>query len=232
MSSVNSGDSLGTFQWDMLELAGHLRQERLFVNSEQQNLKLLNEKVLSLSSDLAQHAWVTDQQRVNLNRLIVARPDCSPASCCQRANTLEHSHFVDGFKHLRYQSCLTYGEFLCALRKSPKLLASCLVDGDKLMPEGMQTIIQSLSAGLYGSCLLPEDKLFVLKLLRQLMLLQIVPSDNPRKLLHGTCAFSRFYSVFHESLFSAKLFLTGIYGIQSVYFHYWVILVDLGRLRV
>ncbi|XP_011314268.1 GTPase-activating protein and VPS9 domain-containing protein 1 [Fopius arisanus] len=209
MSSVTSVDSLGTFHWDMLELAGHLRQERLFVHSEQQNLQLLNEKVLSLSSDLAQQAWITDQQRVNLNRLIVARPDCSPASCCQRSNTLESSHFVDAFKHLRYQSCLTYGDFLCSLRKSPKLLASCLVEGDKLMPEGMQSIIQSLSGGLYGSCLLPEDKLFVLKLLRHLVLLQIVPSDNPRRLLrHGTCAFSRFYSVFHESLFSAKLFLT------------------------
>lgn len=41
------------------------------------------------------------------------------------------------------------------------------------------------------------------------MVLQIIPSDNPRRLLrHGTCAFSRFYSIFHESLFSAKLFLT------------------------
>ncbi|XP_063984398.1 GTPase-activating protein and VPS9 domain-containing protein 1 [Diachasmimorpha longicaudata] len=209
MSSVNSVDSLGTFQWDMLELAGHLRQERLFVHSEQQTLQLLNEKVLSLSSVLAQQAWITDQQRVNLNHLIVARPDSSPATCCQRSNALENSHFVDGFKHLKYQSCLTYGEFLSTLRKSPKLLATCLVEGDKLMPEGMQNIIQSLSAGLYGSCLLPEDKLFVLKLLRHLMLLQIVPSDNPRRLLrHGTCAFSRFYSVFHESLFSAKLFLT------------------------
>ena len=45
MSSVNSVDSLGTLQWDMVELAGHLRQERLFVNSEQQNLQTLNEKV-------------------------------------------------------------------------------------------------------------------------------------------------------------------------------------------
>ncbi|KAK0172061.1 hypothetical protein PV328_005429 [Microctonus aethiopoides] len=209
MSSINSVDSLGTLQWDMLELAGYLRQERLFVNSEQQNLQTLNEKVLYTSSDLAQLTWVTDQQRVNLNSLIVARPDCTPALCCQRANILENSHFVDAYKHLRYQSCMAYGEFLGALRKSPKLLASCLVEGDKILPDGMQSIIQSLSAGLYGSCLLPEDKLFVLRLLRHLMFLQILPSDNPRRLLrHGTCSFSRFYSVFHESLFSAKLFLT------------------------
>lgn len=45
MSSVNSSDSLGALQWDVLELAGHLRQERLFIYSEQQNLQSLNEKV-------------------------------------------------------------------------------------------------------------------------------------------------------------------------------------------
>ncbi|XP_012287140.1 GTPase-activating protein and VPS9 domain-containing protein 1 isoform X2 [Orussus abietinus] len=209
MSSINSGESIGTLQWDMIELAGHLRQERLFVTSEQQNLRTLNEKVLYISSDLAQQAWVTAQQRVNLNRLIVARPDCTPASCCQRANTLENSHFVDAYKHLRYQTCLAYGEFLGSLRKSTKLLASCLVEGDRVAPEIMQSVIQSLAAGLFGSCLLPEDKILVLRLLQHLMFLQIIPSDNPRRLLrHGTCAFSRFYSVFHESLFSAKLFLT------------------------
>ncbi|XP_011167348.2 GTPase-activating protein and VPS9 domain-containing protein 1 isoform X3 [Solenopsis invicta] len=209
MSSINSIDSHGTLQWDMMELARHLRQERLFVNSEQQNLQTLNERVLYVSSQLAQQAWITAQQRVNLNRLIVARPDCTPASCCLRANALENSHFIDAYKYLRYQACLSYGEFLGALRKSPKLLASCLVEGDKVVPESMQTIVQCLAAGLYGSCILPEDKSLVLQLLRHLMLLQIIPSDNPRRLLrHGTCAFSRFYSIFHESLFSAKLFLT------------------------
>lgn len=45
MSSANSIESLGTLQWDMIELASHLRQERLFVSSEQQNLQILNEKV-------------------------------------------------------------------------------------------------------------------------------------------------------------------------------------------
>ncbi|XP_036138759.1 receptor-mediated endocytosis protein 6 homolog isoform X3 [Monomorium pharaonis] len=209
MSSINSIDSHGTLQWDMMELARHLRQERLFVNSEQQNLQTLNERVLHISSQLAQQAWITAQQRVNLNRLIVARPDCTPASCCLKANALENSHFIDAYKYLRYQACLSYGEFLGALRKSPKLLASCLVEGDRVVPESMQTVVQCLAAGLYGSCILPEDKSLVLQLLRHLMLLQIIPSDNPRRLLrHGTCAFSRFYAIFHESLFSAKLFLT------------------------
>lgn len=45
MSSGNCIKSMGTLQWDMIELASHLRQERLFVSSEQQNLQILNEKV-------------------------------------------------------------------------------------------------------------------------------------------------------------------------------------------
>ncbi|XP_014237256.1 receptor-mediated endocytosis protein 6 homolog isoform X1 [Trichogramma pretiosum] len=209
MSSVNSVESLGTLQWDMIELSGHLRQERLFVNSEQQTLQQLNEKVLSLSSSLAQQAWITAQQRVNLNRLILSKPDCTPQSCCKRSNVLENSQFLNANKLLRYQSCIAYGEFLCLLRTSPKLVASCLVEGDKVVPEMIENVIQSIASGLYGSCLLPEDKILVLKLLRHMILLQVVPSDNPRRVLrHGTSAFSRFYSIFHESLFSAKLFLT------------------------
>jgi hypothetical protein len=36
-------------------------------------------------------------------------------------------------------------------------------------------------AGLFGSSLLPEDKLLALKLLRNLTELQLVPSENPRR---------------------------------------------------
>jgi hypothetical protein len=60
-------------------------------------------QVISGSSRLAQLAWVTAQQRDNLNRLIVAHPDCSPAICCQRANTLDNTVFVDGYKVLGFQ---------------------------------------------------------------------------------------------------------------------------------
>ena len=45
MSSENSVESLGTLQWDIMELANHLRQERLFVTSEQQNLQINKKKV-------------------------------------------------------------------------------------------------------------------------------------------------------------------------------------------
>ncbi|XP_069695345.1 GTPase-activating protein and VPS9 domain-containing protein 1 [Periplaneta americana] len=206
---MDDGLIMNSLQWDIIELAGHLRQERLFVSSEQQHLQGLNEKVITGSSRLAQLAWVTAQQRDNLNRLIVARPDCTPAACCKRANTLDSTVFVDGYKVLGFQECLAYGEFLQTLRTSPQLLASCLVAGDRLLPDMMHGIIHSLMAGLFGSSLLPEDKLLALRLLRYLTELQLVPSENPRRLLRQkSCAFARLYGEFHEGLFSAKLFLT------------------------
>ncbi|XP_066994190.2 GTPase-activating protein and VPS9 domain-containing protein 1 isoform X2 [Anabrus simplex] len=207
---MDNGLIMGPLQWDIMDLAGHLRQERLFVSSEQQHLQSLNTKVICLSSKLAQLAWVTAQQRDNLNRLIVARPDCSPAICCQKANTLDSTVFVDGYKVLGFQECLAYGEFLQSLRTSPQLLASCLVTGDRLLPpERMTGVVHSVYAGLLGSCLLPEDKLLTLRLLRHLTELQLVRSDNPRRLLkQKSCAFARLYNEFHEGLFSAKLFLT------------------------
>lgn len=60
-------------------------------------------QVISGSSKLAQLAWVTAQQRDNLNRLIVAHPDCTPAICCQKANALDHTIFLDGYKVLGFQ---------------------------------------------------------------------------------------------------------------------------------
>lgn len=67
------------------------------------------------------------------------------------------------------------------LRTSPQLLAACLAAGDKLMPEAMPSVINTLYGGLFGSCLLPEDKLLVMRLLRHLTQIQLVPSENPRR---------------------------------------------------
>ncbi|KAL1132013.1 hypothetical protein AAG570_011623 [Ranatra chinensis] len=199
----------GSLLWDLIELAGHLRQERLFVLSEQTHLQELNEKVVTASSELAQVAWVTAQQRVNLNRLILSCPDATPATCCRRARALESTHFVDAHKILGYQNCSSYGELLQTLRDSPRLLAHCLLAGDRLIPDEMPGVVQSLIAGLYASCVLPQDKSIVLQVLSHLITLQLLPSEYPRRLLRqGSCAFSRLYSSFHEGLFSGKLFLT------------------------
>lgn len=195
--------------WSLYDLVSHLRRERLFVSSEQTNLQSLNEKLKYTSTHLAQLAWISSHQRINLNHLILAKIDCLPALNCQRNYTLEKVTFTEATKVLGYQDGLRYGEFLSSLRDSWEMVATALASGDKNFPEAVPDVLHSLYRGLYGSCLLAEDKLLVLKLLQHLTVLQLVPSDNPRRLLrHGTCAFARFYSVFHENLYSAKLFLT------------------------
>ncbi|XP_073993752.1 GTPase activating protein and VPS9 domains 1 isoform X2 [Rhodnius prolixus] len=195
--------------WDIVELATQLRQERLFVNSEQALLQELNEKVLSASSKLAQVAWMTSHQRLNLNKLVLSCPDSSPAICCRKANSLDSTKFIEAQVKLGFQKSTCYGEMLCQLRDSPELVARSLVAGDRCLPEEMPNIVHSLVTGLYTSCVLPKDKNTVLKILSHLISLQLIQSDMPRRLLRqGSCAFSRLYSSFHESLFSAKLYLT------------------------
>ncbi|XP_013931017.1 PREDICTED: GTPase-activating protein and VPS9 domain-containing protein 1, partial [Thamnophis sirtalis] len=54
-----------------------------------------------------------------------------------------------------------------------------------------------------------EDESLLLQVLRYLIEFELKESENPRRLLRkGTCAFSIFFKLFSEGLFSAKLFLT------------------------
>ncbi|KAK6641198.1 hypothetical protein RUM44_012907 [Polyplax serrata] len=194
---------------ELSDLASHLWRERLFITSEQQNLQILNEKMKEISTNLSQLAWISSYQRINLNHLILAKVDCLPALTCQRNYTINNMVFVDACKALGYQEAQAYGEFLTFLLNNVELVAKCLNAGEKLFPNLVPEIVYSLSCSLFGSCLLSKDKIIVLKLLQQLAAIQLVPSDNPRRMLrHGSCSFARFYSLFHENLNSAKLFLT------------------------
>ncbi|XP_071447681.1 GTPase-activating protein and VPS9 domain-containing protein 1 [Hetaerina americana] len=115
-----------SLQWEIVELADHLRNEKLFVASEQQNLRTLNKEVSTASTRLAQHIWILNQQRLNLRRLILSHPDCPPYVCTRRARNLDSTRFIDGHKVLGVQECIRYGDFLLVLRSSPRLLAACL----------------------------------------------------------------------------------------------------------
>lgn len=73
----------------------------------------------------------------------------------------------------------------------------------------MNSIIQTISTGLFGNAINTKDVEMVLKLLRELIEIQIVVSDNPRRLLRAnTSTFARIYHRLNESMFSAKIFLT------------------------
>lgn len=194
---------------EFFELARNLNQERLFVESEKQHLQNLNDRVQKTVEYLFHVAWVAKQQRINLDGLILSKPDSTPSACCQKANMLENIKFVDSYKYLGIHE-FHYGEFIQSLRSNPELIAMCLAVGQKLSPEVMHRVVNIIVDSVYGHCMLHEDEQLVLKVLKHLMEMQLATNDNPRRLLrHGTCAFGRVYKVFNEGLFSAKLFLTG-----------------------
>ncbi|XP_029685525.1 GTPase-activating protein and VPS9 domain-containing protein 1-like isoform X2 [Takifugu rubripes] len=193
---------------DIHTLAHHLKQERLYVASEKQLIQRLNNDVLKTAEKLYQAAWIAKQQRINLDRLILTSAEASPAECCQHAKRLEDTQFVDGYKTLGFQETI-YGEFLARLRENPRLVASCLVAGERLNQEHTHAVIHTVFTSLYGNCIMQEDESFLLQVLRYLVEFELKESDNPRRLLRrGTCAFSILFKLFSEGLYSAKVFLT------------------------
>ncbi|XP_076859082.1 GTPase-activating protein and VPS9 domain-containing protein 1 isoform X1 [Brachyhypopomus gauderio] len=193
---------------DIHTLAHHLKQERLYVASEKQLIQRLNGEVLKTAERLYRAAWIAKQQRINLDRLILTSAEASPAECCQHAKVLEDTQFVDGYKTLGFQESV-YGEFLGRLRENPRLVASCLVAGEKLNQEHTQGVIYTVFTSLYGNCIMQEDESYLLQVLRYLVEFELKESENPRRLLRrGTCAFSILFKLFSEGLYSAKLFLT------------------------
>uniref|UniRef100_A0A3Q2ZWV3 GTPase-activating protein and VPS9 domain-containing protein 1 n=1 Tax=Kryptolebias marmoratus TaxID=37003 RepID=A0A3Q2ZWV3_KRYMA len=193
---------------DIHTLAHHLKQERLYVASEKQLIQRLNNDVLKTAERLYRAAWIAKQQRINLDRLILTSAEASPAECCQHAKMLEDTQFIDGYKTLGFQETI-YGEFLARLRENPRLVASCLVAGERLNQEHTQGVIHNVFTSLYGNCIMQEDESYLLQVLRYLVEFELKESDNPRRLLRrGTCAFSILFKLFSEGLYSAKLFLT------------------------
>uniref|UniRef100_A0AAR2JM88 GTPase-activating protein and VPS9 domain-containing protein 1 n=1 Tax=Pygocentrus nattereri TaxID=42514 RepID=A0AAR2JM88_PYGNA len=193
---------------DIHTLAHHLKQERLYVASEKQLIQRLNGEVLKTAEKLYRAAWIAKQQRINLDRLILTSVEASPAECCQHAKVLEDTQFVDGYKTLGFQESI-YGEFVGRLRENPRLVASCLVAGERLNQEHAQGVIHTVFTSLYGNCIMQEDESYLLQVLRYLIEFELKESENPRRLLRrGTCAFSILFKLFSEGLYSAKLFLT------------------------
>jgi hypothetical protein len=170
MASRRCGGSRGSssgLRHELLDLSHHLRQERLYVQSEKVQLQELNEKVKSTAENLSHTAWLAHRQRENLEHLIFAprgsssSSACLPAIPCLRATLLDQTSFQDAYKHLSHQEMI-YSDFLLALRNKPKILATFLTLADRSGYEKMNSIVSTLFSGLYGSCLLIEDeKLFL-----------------------------------------------------------------------
>ncbi len=195
-------------QQDLLELSRHLKQERLYVSSEREQLQNLNDDVMKTAEQLYHLAWVMRQQKLTLDQLILGEKEATPEVCCRRANNLENVNFVDGYKNLSYHES-KIGDFLKQLRENPRLVALCLVLAEKNNTEVMQKLSRVVVSSLFGNTVMQEDQAMVLQLLKELIELQVSSHENPRRLIRkGSCAFSVIFKLLNESLFAAKLFLT------------------------
>ena len=193
---------------DLLELSRHLKQERLYVSSEREQLQNLNDDVMKTAEQLYHLAWVMRQQKLTLDQLILGDREATPEVCCRRANNLENVNFVDGYKNLSYHES-KIGEFLKHLRENPKLMASCLIVAEKSNMDTMHKLARITMSSLYGNTVMQEDETMVLLLLKELIDHQVSSHENPRRLIRkGSCAFSIIFKLLNESMFAAKLFLT------------------------
>ena len=196
---------------DLVELSRQLKQERLFVSSEREQLQNLNEELSTSAQRLYHLAWITRQQRQNLDQLLRADKEATPQVCCERANDLDAVNFVDGYRHLSYHESKV-GECLKILRESPKLVSACFLAREANGTDGLVKIAQIIMTGLYGNAVMPQDENFVLHILKCLIEQQVAAQDNPRRLLRkGKCSFSIFFKLLNEGLFSSKLFLTAAF---------------------
>jgi hypothetical protein len=195
-------------QHDLVELSRQLKQERLFISSEKEQLQHLHASIGQRSEQLYHLSWIARQQKTILNQLILADKEMTPEVCCRRSNVLETTCFKDGYKVLSYHEA-KIGEYLKQLRENPKLVASCLVQAERESHECLGRISKIAMSGLYGNSVMQEDELLVLQVLKALIDAQLALNDNPRRMLRkGSCAFSIVFKLLNESMFSAKLFLT------------------------
>lgn len=93
--------------FDVVELAKELRSEKLFVQSELDTIRNLNDKLEKSAVELAQATWTSTQQRSNVKQLF-AQGDPSSTTCCQRIDYILSPVFVDAHKVLRYQVSFSY----------------------------------------------------------------------------------------------------------------------------
>jgi len=159
---------------DFVELSHHLKQERLYIASEREQLLALHASVSASAERLFHSAWIARQQKDAVSQLILASEDATPAICCQRVNMLETATVTDGYRRLTYHES-KIGRFLYLLRDSPNAVATCLLSAEtNVGVEQMRRVVSAVVSGLYGNVLLSDDEHSLLLLLKHLIDIQVM----------------------------------------------------------
>lgn len=146
-------------------------------------------------------------------------------NCSRLLASINAAQFVAGHRVVGHHFS-NISELFRLLIKSPKAVAEflnavdqisakvCIIWGFLNLADFFQDqfvftcedVYRSVFNVLFGSCVFPLDERKVLDLLANLISLQLISKPEPRKILRkGTTAFSKLYSMFSETLFSAKV---------------------------
>jgi len=192
-------------------LQNRLKDERLFVKQEKENLSKLNEKLVNSSQNLFYIEWKNRQHWINVDRLVWGG-SANPSECSTTSRIIDSVSFEDAASILNYEDT-KYGQLLNDLRENQRLVALILDYCDK---KRLQTSTRLLSRllifSLYGGCADQKDELKILYVLKELINLQVLTCEDLLSFFCGKRstenAFACVLTMFSEMLFSSKLYLT------------------------
>ncbi|XP_044257839.1 receptor-mediated endocytosis protein 6 homolog [Tribolium madens] len=188
---------------NVFKLLSQLRKEKLFITNERLNIQKLNKSIKKKTDGLIEATWMTTKQRLYL----LSQREFTTQNY-EHIKSITNSEFVEAKTLLGYQT-VKINNLLQNLRKQPEELAKWLFVGEQINDDQFSHVLQTVVTGLYSSCIFPEDTSYMLKLLLELAKLQLLKSENPRRMLkQGTCSFKNLFFIFTEVLPTAKFFLS------------------------
>ena len=152
---------------------------------------------------------------VNTNNLAVLKQTLNQY-CAKYTNLNKKPNFIESYKLLSYND-YKISEFLKQLKDNPKYLATFLVKCEKQsifssnnQSNNVQYLIPIIFSSLYANCLLANDEMLVLQLIKQLIEMQFMDStvDLRRLIRKQSCSFNIVFKYYTEFVFSTRLFLT------------------------
>ncbi|CDW57438.1 hypothetical protein TTRE_0000573001, partial [Trichuris trichiura] len=166
------------FRDDLLNLCYRLRDEKLLVTSELEQILLLNNDVEEGTVGLVKACWIQSHQHETLSRLVQLHVDGSLQNCCAQLSYYENATFRDAISVLpSYTATLT--ELLRLLLNNSRLVANILHLADTLDPpySSSDEACRIFFSGAFGCCQFLGDEKCLVEALSCLMRLQLVSNS-------------------------------------------------------
>ncbi|CEF61111.1 Receptor-mediated endocytosis protein 6 homolog [Strongyloides ratti] len=194
------------------KLCEKLGSEKLLISNELKTIQKLHEQINDHLSNLQKSSWLNKQEQFLLYNLIHHHPSISPDNCSRLIEELSSSNFSEAWKGFG-QHHTTFTQIFNILYSSPQSVAELLAASDNIEKVNgkysTDDLVRSIYSSLFLSCIFPLDEALMLKIFKHLIPLQIISSNDPRKVLRrGNRTISKLFRLFFDGLYPAKIFIT------------------------